>query len=174
VSSIFTPSHHKNKIIFVLLFSWTMQQLCQTRRRIITKQRLIRNHGTFTFILNTFQWRKYRLEVKYNWLYFSSHLERSLNPGRKFFHLQTRPDQLWGPPRIYFNVYRCSFPDVKRSECDVDHTPPSKAEVQTECSYTSTPPMYLNDMYETTLPFWCHLPFRFHIFNWIQYGFSMV
>jgi len=49
-----------------------------------------------------------RIEVYYsvtNWI---------LVEARHLSLLQDRPDQLWGPPSRLFNIYRRSFPGVKR------------------------------------------------------------
>jgi len=40
--------------------------------------------------------------------------------------------------------YRVSFPGVKWPRRDVDHSPPTRAEVRNEWSSTSTPPVHLN------------------------------
>jgi hypothetical protein len=50
------------------------------------------------------------------------------------------PDWPWGQRSPQFNGYRVSFLGVKRQRCEVDHSPPSSAEVRNEWSYTSTPP----------------------------------
>jgi hypothetical protein len=61
-----------------------------------------------------------------------------------FFLLQTRPDQLRGPPSLLFNGCRGSFLGVKRPGFEVDHSSPSSAEVKSEWSCTSAPPMHLH------------------------------
>jgi hypothetical protein len=43
---------------------------------------------------------------------------------------RTRPDRPWVPPSLLYNRYRFSSPGVKRPGCDVDHPPPSSAEVK--------------------------------------------
>jgi len=51
------------------------------------------------------------------------------NPsGGETFH--THPEQLCGPPSLLYNGYRVSFLGVKQPGCDVDHPPPSSAEVK--------------------------------------------
>jgi len=40
--------------------------------------------------------------------------------------------------------YRVSFPGIKRPWPDVDHSPPTRAEVRNEWNSTSTPPLHLN------------------------------
>jgi hypothetical protein len=50
-----------------------------------------------------------------------------------------RPDHLCGPPNLLFSGYWCSFPELKRTERDVDHSTPSSAGVKNEWIYTSTP-----------------------------------
>lgn len=39
------------------------------------------------------------------------------------------PYRLWGPPSLYFNDVPVFLPGVRRSECDVYHSPPSHTEV---------------------------------------------
>jgi hypothetical protein len=41
-----------------------------------------------------------------------------------------RPDRLWGPPSLPYNVYRVSLPGIKRPGRDVEHPPPSSAEIK--------------------------------------------
>ena len=48
-----------------------------------------------------------------------------------------RPDRLQDPHRLLFNECAGSFPGVKRPQHQVDHSPPSSAEVKNEWSYTS-------------------------------------
>jgi hypothetical protein len=43
---------------------------------------------------------------------------------------RTRPEQLWGSPTFLYIVHRVSFLGVKRSGREVDHLPPSSAEVK--------------------------------------------
>ena len=50
-----------------------------------------------------------------------------------------RPDYLWGPPNLLFSGYWCSFPELKRTGHDVDHSTPSSAGAKNEWIYTSTP-----------------------------------
>jgi hypothetical protein len=78
---------------------------------------------------------------------------RGFNPGRgkRFSVLQNFPDQLWGPPKLQFNGYQGSFLGVKWPGCEVDHSPPSSAEVKNECNYTSAPPICLHGVGRTTL-----------------------
>lgn len=42
-----------------------------------------------------------------------------------------------GPPSLLQNGYRVSFPVVKRPECKVNHSPPSRGEVKNERRYSS-------------------------------------
>ena len=58
-----------------------------------------------------------------------------------------------GLPSPLFSGYEGSLLGVKRSGCDVDHFPPSSAEVKNEWSYTSSPPIYLHrlDMAKFTI-----------------------
>ena len=51
------------------------------------------------------------------------------NPvGGEIFRI--RPHRPSGPPSLLFNGYRVSFLGVRRPERDVDHPPPSRAEVK--------------------------------------------
>jgi hypothetical protein len=54
--------------------------------------------------------------------------------GETFLSSPKRTDRLWGPPSDVFNGYQGSFPDVKRPECDVDHSPPSSVDVKKCCA----------------------------------------
>jgi hypothetical protein len=54
-------------------------------------------------------------------------------------------DRLWGPPSLLFSRYRSSFAGVKWPGLEVDHCPPSSAEVKNEWSYTSSPSVCLSD-----------------------------
>jgi hypothetical protein len=59
---------------------------------------------------------------------------RGSNPGRGkiFFSSPKRPDGLWGPPSLLFNGYRGFFPGVKRPGRQINHSPPSSAEIKNE------------------------------------------
>jgi hypothetical protein len=53
--------------------------------------------------------------------------------GRGFFFLPLRPDRLWAPPSLLSSGNRGPFPGGKaRPGRDVDHSPPSSAEVKYE------------------------------------------
>jgi hypothetical protein len=65
-------------------------------------------------------------------------------PDKKLLSTPNRPDQLWGPSSLQGNKYRGSFPGVERPGRDVDHPPPTSAEVKNEWSYTSSPQICLN------------------------------
>ena len=47
------------------------------------------------------------------------------------------PDRSWGRTSLLLSGYRVSFPGVKRSEREVDHSFPSIAEVNNGSSYTA-------------------------------------
>jgi hypothetical protein len=64
--------------------------------------------------------------------------------GKRFFFSPKRPDRLWGPPSPLFNGYRGSFPGLQRPGREVNHSPPSSAEVKNEWSHTSDPPICLH------------------------------
>jgi hypothetical protein len=64
--------------------------------------------------------------------------------GRKdtfLFSQQSLP--ALGPPSLLFSGYWGSFPGVKQLGNEVDHWPPSRAEIKNEHSYTSAPPICL-------------------------------
>ena len=71
--------------------------------------------------------------------------DRGSNPSRSTrFYSPKRPDRLWGPPSLLLNGYRVSFPRVKWPLREVNHSPPSSAEVKNKWSYTSTPPICIH------------------------------
>ena len=43
---------------------------------------------------------------------------------------RNRPGRLWDPPSLQYDEYRVSLPGVKRPGSDVNHQPPSNAEVK--------------------------------------------
>ena len=51
--------------------------------------------------------------------------------GKSYFSSPNRPYRLSGPPNLLFSSYR----EVKRPERDVNHAPPSSAEVRNEWRY---------------------------------------
>jgi hypothetical protein len=57
-----------------------------------------------------------------------------------------------GPPSPLINGYQGLFPQGKWLWCQVGHSPPISSEVKNECSYTSTPPVFLRARTVTTLP----------------------
>ena len=66
-------------------------------------------------------------------------VRRSSPDGDESF--RTCPDWSWGPPSLLYNGYR-EFPGSKEQQGrDPEPSPPSKAMVMKEQSYTSTPPM---------------------------------
>ena len=60
--------------------------------------------------------------------------------------LQNHPDRLWGSSSPLCNLYRGSFPRVKRSGNKAYHSPPSTAVVKNEWSYTFAPPICLQSL----------------------------
>ena len=54
-----------------------------------------------------------------------------------FFKNTTSTPSLGPTQPLLFKGYQVSYPGVKRPRCDVDHSPPAKAEVKNECMYTS-------------------------------------
>jgi len=62
------------------------------------------------------------------------------NPSRVkvLFSSPPLPDRLWAPLNFIFNEHQGSLLEVKHPGCDVDHSPPSSAEMKNELSYTFT------------------------------------
>jgi hypothetical protein len=58
-----------------------------------------------------------------------------------------------GPPSLLFNKYCSSFHWLMRLEHNVDHSPPSSAEVKSECRYTSIPNIHVHGMYTNNFSF---------------------
>jgi hypothetical protein len=54
---------------------------------------------------------------------------RGSNPGEGEI-FRTHPDRPWGPPSLQYNVYRVSFPGVKRPGRGADHPPSSNTDVK--------------------------------------------
>jgi len=64
-----------------------------------------------------------------------------------YFSPPKRPDRPWGPPSVPDSGYRTVFlPGVERSGRVVDHSLPSRDEVKNEWSYTSPPPIQLQEL----------------------------
>ena len=55
------------------------------------------------------------------------------------FLLSKHPDRLWGPPNLLFSKYWGYFPGVEWPMCEVNHSPPSNAEVRNKWSYAYAP-----------------------------------
>jgi hypothetical protein len=49
---------------------------------------------------------------------------------RAYSLLHRRPHRLWGKTKLLFNGYRGSFQGIKRSERNVNHSPPSSAQLR--------------------------------------------
>lgn len=83
---------------------------------------------------------------------------QGLNPGRgqRYFSSPNHPDWLYVLSSFLFNGYQDCFPGVRLPGHQVDHTPPSSAEVMA-WSYTSTPSVCLHWMYQNILPFLHHV-----------------
>jgi hypothetical protein len=73
---------------------------------------------------------------------------RSLTTAMRYicvFCKASRPDPLWGSNlSLLFNGYRGSVAGLKGAGRDVDHLPPSRAEVKDEWSRTSPSPLCLH------------------------------
>ena len=87
---------------------------------------------------NTLQWLKTNLFQELNPLLHMYSCGKSSLELREFWIIRniqerifrTRPDRPWSPPSLLYNVYRVSFPGVKRPGRGVNHPPPSSAEVK--------------------------------------------
>jgi hypothetical protein len=55
------------------------------------------------------------------------------------FLLSKHPDRLWGLHSLLFSTYLGYFPGVERPRCEVNHSPPSNAEVKNVWSYAYAP-----------------------------------
>jgi len=69
-----------------------------------------------------------------------------LKRDKRFFSSSELPGRLWGPPIPLFIGYQGSFPGVKRPRRQVNHSPPSIAEVKNEWRHTFTSPVSLRGM----------------------------
>ena len=69
---------------------------------------------------------------------------RILAAARNFFCFPKGSERLWSPSSLLFNGYRGSLLGMKRPGREVNHAPPSIAEVNIEWSFTSTPPVYFH------------------------------
>jgi hypothetical protein len=72
--------------------------------------------------------------------------------GQIFFSSPKCPEGLLRPSSLLSNGYRGSFPGLKRSGRNVDHSHPSNAEVRNEWRYMSAPPICLDGVAGTILP----------------------
>lgn len=63
------------------------------------------------------------------------------------FHIPKRQDKRRRPSSFLFNTHRRLFPEGKAATACGCHSPPSSAEVQSDWSYTSTPPIRLHGVY---------------------------
>jgi len=84
------------------------------------------------------------------------------NPSRgKIFSLpQNRQDHFLGLRSLLFNENLCYFPEVKRPEHELGHSPPSSAEVKNKWSYTSYLPTCLHGVNSDS--------FNFNFFFFLQ------
>jgi hypothetical protein len=71
---------------------------------------------------------------------------RTSNPvkSKGFFSLLKCPPRLWGGHNLLFRGYEDAFAGWKRPGRDVDHSPPSSAEVKNEYSCTPAPVICLH------------------------------
>jgi hypothetical protein len=80
--------------------------------------------------------------------------------GNGFFSSVKCPEWLWSSPRLLFNGY---WVGIKQLRHDVDHAPPSRAEVKNKRSYTPAPCICLQGMDRNS--------FNFDLLNgWLAHG----
>ena len=60
--------------------------------------------------------------------------------GKKCFCSPKHPDRLWDPHSLLSSGHRNSFPVLRRSRREANHSLPSNAKVKNESNLTSTPP----------------------------------
>jgi hypothetical protein len=63
-----------------------------------------------------------------------------------FFTFSKRPDCLWWQPSLLYDGHKVSIPGVTRPVCEINHPPPSSAEIKKGWSYTSTVYTRLQDV----------------------------
>jgi len=83
------------------------------------------------------------------WCRYSNSLRVELSGDRNTVEdeiFRIRPHRPWGPRSHLYNEYRVSFPGGKRSERDVDHSPPSRVEVKERIE------LYLYSLCESSWP----------------------
>ena len=80
---------------------------------------------------------------------------QDLNPTRDkgFSSTQKCPDQLYSPPQFLFNWYWGPFTRVKQMGHDVNHSPPSTADVKHEWSYIFIPLIRFHGVYRDNFTF---------------------
>jgi hypothetical protein len=71
---------------------------------------------------------------------------------RRSFSSPKHPDQLWIPPSLLLKDYLGSFPEVKQSGHESDHSPPTIAEIKTEWNYIPIAPYAFIVWTGTALP----------------------
>jgi hypothetical protein len=54
---------------------------------------------------------------------------------KRSFSSPKHPDQLWIPPSLLLNDYLGSFLEVKQPGHEMDHSPPTSAEIKNEWDY---------------------------------------
>jgi hypothetical protein len=74
-----------------------------------------------------------------------------LKRGKRFFFSTKCPDRPLGLPNLLFSRHWDSFPGVKQSGCEVNHSPPSRAKVKNEWKYTSAAAVCLHGIDRNTL-----------------------
>ena len=75
---------------------------------------------------------------------FATWMIQGSNPGREntFFSPLRHTEWLWSALSLRLNGHRGSFLWVTWLGCELDHSPPSSAEVKNERKYISSPPIW--------------------------------
>jgi hypothetical protein len=102
---------------------------------------------SFTVWANSICNINYNVAKSVQWLRFGLDdpgLESRQEQYRPIFSPRNLPQGTWGPPSLLLKGYRGSFPGIKQSDREADHSSTSSAEVQNEWRYISAPPTCLN------------------------------
>jgi hypothetical protein len=78
--------------------------------------------------------------------------------NKGYFSLLKHPGRLWGRRNLVFSVYEHAFPGLKRRGRDIEHLPPSIAEVNNEWSHTSALLVCLHVVYRENFTFTIKIP----------------
>ena len=111
-----------------------------------TVHKIYHNHRSWESLFSTVtQW------LAMNWMIWGS------NPGRKqeiFLLSRTSRPALGITQPSFWYIQGILSLGVKHRRCEVDHSPPSNAEVKNDRSHNSTPPRCLNYMWQDNFTFY--------------------